>query len=71
MQNFKVITEINSNPKIEIEGVGTIMQITLADKLFKANIITWKVRCLSNTIRLTDDLIDIAINKLNLYPKQF
>ncbi len=71
MQNFKVITAPNTNVKIEIEGVGTIMQIELADKLYDANVIDWKCRCKCTTIRLTDNLIDIAINKLNLYPRWF
>jgi hypothetical protein len=71
MQNFKVITAPNQNVKIQIEGVGTVAQIEVANKLYKAGVIDWKCRCKSSTISLTSNLIDLAINKLNLYPAQF
>lgn len=71
MQNFKVIAAPNQTVKVEIEGVGTVRQIDIADKLFYAGVIDWKSRIKSTTIALTNDIIDIAINKLNLYPKQF
>jgi DNA-binding protein YbaB len=71
MQNFKVITAPNQTVKVEIEGVGTVRQVEIADKLFSAGVIDWKSRMKSTTIALTNSIIDIAINKLNLYPKHF
>jgi hypothetical protein len=71
MQNFKVITNPNQNPKVEIEGVGTVRQIEIAEKLFSAGIIDWKCRNKSQRIALTDNIINIAINELNLFPRQF
>lgn len=71
MQNFKVITAPKQNVNVEIEGVGTVRQIEIADKLFAAGIIDWKSRNKSTTIAFTNSIIDIAINKLNLYPKHF
>ncbi len=71
MQNFKVINPIGSNVKIEIEGYGTVAQIELAQKLFNEGLINWKCRMESTRVRLSDDLINTAINKLNFYPKEF
>lgn len=71
MQNFKVITAPNQTVKVEIEGVGTVHQIEIADKLYAAGVIDWKSRMKSTTIALTNNIIDIAINKFNFYPKHY
>lgn len=69
-QNFKVITAINENVKVQIEGVGTVRQIEIADKLYAAGVINWKCRMASTRIALTNNLINTAINVLNFYPKE-
>jgi len=71
MQQFKVIVEINQPVLIEVEGVGRIHQIELAQQLFNRGIIDYKCKKVSGRIRLTDNLINIAINELNLYPRWF
>ena len=71
MQNFKVIIAPNQNVKVQIEGVGTVSQIEIAHKLFTAGVIDWKCRVKSTTISLTNNLIDMAINQLGFYPKEF
>lgn len=71
MQQVKIITGINQAPKVEIEGVGTVRQIEVAEKLFSAGIIDWKTRIKSGKIALCEVLVSAAINKFNLYPRQF
>lgn len=71
MQSFKVINTINESVKVEIEGFGTIGQIQIAEQLYKQGLIDWRCRMESQRVRLSDELIDIAINKLNLYPREF
>lgn len=70
-QAFKVITRINQNVKVEIEGVGTVAQIEIAQKLYNASAISWKSVCSAATVRLSDTLINKAINELGMYPREF
>lgn len=71
MQNVTVISQIGKPPLVEIEGVGTVRQIEVAERLFKAGVIDWKTRMNSGKIALCETLLSVAINKFNLYPRQF
>lgn len=70
-QSFKVVQVHNQPTLVEIERYGTVNQIEIQDRLYKHGVISWKARCASSAIRLSDQLLDKAINQLNLYPPQF
>jgi|LakMenE18May11ns_1017448.scaffolds.fasta_scaffold8723097_2 hypothetical protein len=71
MQKFKTINKRNESVKIEIEGVGTVRQIELAEKLYFLGKISYKCKEKSQRIALTNAILNMAINELNLYPKEF
>jgi hypothetical protein len=71
MQNVSVITVIGRPPVVEIEGVGTVRQIEVAEKLYTHGVIDWSTRMKSGKIALCSILVQAAVNKFNLYPKQF
>lgn len=71
MQQVNVISQIGKAVVVEIEGVGTVRQIEVAEKLFKHGVIDWKTRMESGKIALCGVLVQAAVNKFNLYPKQF
>lgn len=71
MQQVNVISKIGKSPMVEIEGVGTVRQIEVAEKLFQHGVIDWTTRIQSGKIALCGILVQAAVNKFNLYPKQF
>ena len=71
MQDFKIIQFPNKPAKVQIEGVGEIAQIEMRYKLYNLRKIDYKVLIMAQCISLSERLINMAINELGLYPREF
>jgi hypothetical protein len=71
IQKFKSIQKPNSSAVVEIEGYGIAEQTIVAEKLFYAGAISHKCRISIGVCALSNDLLNKAINELNLFPIWF
>jgi hypothetical protein len=70
-QQFKSIQKPNTGAVVEIQGYGIAQQNIVAEKLFFAGVISHKCRISIGVCALSDRLLNIAINELDLFPIWF